>query len=407
MNFVRTFHPVGQGAFYTERHILDKEEDKNFTIVYDCGSSKPKLIEAMVKKAFSKNDEIDVLFISHFHADHINGIGFLKERCNIKRVVMPFIDEEAKVLLKICCRLDGDTSILPLIDNPQEFFRGIPIITIKEIPRDKLENDAPNNPPENLSDITDPQKKYERNSGTQFTPCPKIDDWYYIPYNFKEDEKREAFKKELKALGLELSDINADTIVSNEKEIRKAYNETNKKISGKVSESGLNEELNVNSMVLFSGKKKEDTINISLPKTAQITPPNVVITWLYRYLFEEIQSGCLYTGDVDLKQSGIVAGIKNKLNGFYKNIGTLQVPHHGSVLSFNKSIFDCFDIKCAVVSYGTANPYGHPSMRVIENFLIKDIPLYHVTECLSSVVMQIKKIETPRHCEERSPKQSI
>jgi len=35
MSLIRTFHPVGQGAFYEERHSFG---DNEFTIVYDCGS---------------------------------------------------------------------------------------------------------------------------------------------------------------------------------------------------------------------------------------------------------------------------------------------------------------------------------------------------------------------------------
>jgi len=30
--FIRTFHPVGQGAFYTERHIL--EDGQEYNIVF-------------------------------------------------------------------------------------------------------------------------------------------------------------------------------------------------------------------------------------------------------------------------------------------------------------------------------------------------------------------------------------
>lgn len=30
---IRTFHPIGQGAFYLERHNIDS---KDFTVVYDC-----------------------------------------------------------------------------------------------------------------------------------------------------------------------------------------------------------------------------------------------------------------------------------------------------------------------------------------------------------------------------------
>ena len=118
MNFERRFHPVGQGAFYTERHLF---AGKQYTIVYDCGSQnrkiKPKFCEKRLKKrieaTFYKKQEIDVLFISHLHYDHINGIEFLKKHCEIKRVVMPYVDDKAKVLLKIINRIAGDAFILP------------------------------------------------------------------------------------------------------------------------------------------------------------------------------------------------------------------------------------------------------------------------------------------------------
>lgn len=76
MKIMRTFHPVGQGAFYSERH-------ENFNIVYDCGTQyKPrpsKGIERTVKTAFGKDEEIDILFISHFDYDHVGHISTLRD----------------------------------------------------------------------------------------------------------------------------------------------------------------------------------------------------------------------------------------------------------------------------------------------------------------------------------------
>lgn len=63
----RIFHTVGQGAFYSEKH-------ENFNIVYDCGTEwknrTNKTIDKTIKQSFSKDDEIDILFISHFDYDH-------------------------------------------------------------------------------------------------------------------------------------------------------------------------------------------------------------------------------------------------------------------------------------------------------------------------------------------------
>ena len=66
----RVIHSVGQGAFYTERIRTD---GKTFNIVYDCGGAtsykvnrnKP-ILEAEIKTFYDKNEDIDLLFISHF-----------------------------------------------------------------------------------------------------------------------------------------------------------------------------------------------------------------------------------------------------------------------------------------------------------------------------------------------------
>ena len=66
----RTFHPVGQGAFYSETHDCNRDK---FTIVYDCGSLTDKGIhmKSIIESAFKKKESekkpiIDILFISHF-----------------------------------------------------------------------------------------------------------------------------------------------------------------------------------------------------------------------------------------------------------------------------------------------------------------------------------------------------
>ena len=71
----RIFHPVGQGAFYSERHTIGNE---NFNIVYDCGSLSSK-IDSVVQD-FADQNEIDVLFISHFDQDHVNKIKLLLQK---------------------------------------------------------------------------------------------------------------------------------------------------------------------------------------------------------------------------------------------------------------------------------------------------------------------------------------
>lgn len=56
---IRTFHAMGQGAFYTE-------EFEGFTVVYDCGTANGvDLIQREIRNAFQEGDWISALFVSH------------------------------------------------------------------------------------------------------------------------------------------------------------------------------------------------------------------------------------------------------------------------------------------------------------------------------------------------------
>ncbi len=82
MNIIRTFHPVGQGAFYSEE-FRDSEGNCVFRVVYDCGSLKNcglqrncdgtplkrKDIEERVEQAFPDGHGVDILFVSHLDDD--------------------------------------------------------------------------------------------------------------------------------------------------------------------------------------------------------------------------------------------------------------------------------------------------------------------------------------------------
>ena len=75
---IRTFHPIGQGAFYTE-------EFNNFTAVYDCGSETDlPLLHHEIRETFSAHQHINALFISHFDNDHINGLEYLLNYCRVE-----------------------------------------------------------------------------------------------------------------------------------------------------------------------------------------------------------------------------------------------------------------------------------------------------------------------------------
>ncbi len=106
MKLVRTFHPVGHGAFYTEKFYSEETDSSPFfSVVYDCGCFETaksqnslkgyqKRINDLIDNSFSKKETIDALFISHLHTDHILGVDYLLKRCEVKRIILPLLSEE-------------------------------------------------------------------------------------------------------------------------------------------------------------------------------------------------------------------------------------------------------------------------------------------------------------------------
>lgn len=116
----RIFHPVGQGAFYSESFYTGFGK---FNMIYDCGSMS-KGVDNVISESFNKKDDIDILFISHFDSDHVNKIALLKKSVNkIKKVIMPLIpDGDKGILLAFNIASNREyQDCANIIINPQAF----------------------------------------------------------------------------------------------------------------------------------------------------------------------------------------------------------------------------------------------------------------------------------------------
>lgn len=372
----RIFHPIGQGAFYSERH-------DNFNIVYDCGTEwknrANKTINKTIKQSFSEDDSIDMLFISHFDYDHVSKIKVLKDHVRtIKKVIMPLLHDSEKYLLTNIYRA-LNFNILTLINNPQEFFGSdTQIITI--IPTEN--NEAP------LNDSIEPQSidtltTSSIQSGSILSKTFNTYDWIFIPYNYQYNTRNSQLEKLLNTKGFDVDRLKGDpnyTLdeIINDMKISKSkggkiFREIYDKLDGKI---------NQNSMLLYSGLncvrtdcEKEVFIFYYSPRYHDFF---YHIRW-HRMAREEYRVSCIYTGDTDLN----VVKIKYIFRNFWKSVGTIQIPHHGDLKSFDISTLDDRYYWCPI-SVGEKNSYGHPSPRVIANILSQDSCPILVTENLTS-----------------------
>ena len=135
-------------------------------------------------------------------------------------------------------------------------------------------------------------------------------------------------------------------------------------------EGGTNE----NSLLLYSGPKSGET-NYMLEYCMPERP------WCDCRIS---QAACLYTGDSTCD----MADWKKKYAAVWDHVGTIQLPHHGSVESFDVDTYPVDRQYIFPVSFGTYNTYGHPSGRVLAYLMMCDCCIQMVTEMANSRYMQ-------------------
>ena len=382
---LRSFLPVGQGAFYLEQ--FNEKKGKRINVVYDCGSSTSKeLVESEVKSNLSKGEDILFVFISHLDVDHINGLEFLLKYCNVKNLILPLTDRQERYLLSLKYLCDSDENYLDdflfqFIRNPYETVFGISDNTRIFAIRD-YENY------EQEEAYYEVQRNADHvmivHSGTNILNSVYVKEdilseyWEYIPFNFKFKERSLQFRE---ALTNNLpKDVTIENIIdlwgykSIQNAIKKAYN-------------GIDGNLNVNSMTLFSGVR-----NSTIYQTF-VLPFNLFKCRLkYHHCFKQCAfeilkpNGCLYTGDFDAYSHW------DKMYEAYKHyweyIGCIQIPHHGSRYSYNHqfTLLNSF----FVISAGKNNRYRHPSGSVVKDLIFtKNYPFIVNEDRDREVIMEV------------------
>ena len=96
--------PVGQGFFHAG-WIHPREAEDSFFYVYDCGamnkyvSARDREIEKLLSRV-GKRARLDLLVISHMHADHVNGVEKLVTdgKLQVDTIMMPMVEMKERLL---------------------------------------------------------------------------------------------------------------------------------------------------------------------------------------------------------------------------------------------------------------------------------------------------------------------
>ena len=273
----RIFHPVGQGAFYSERH-------ENHNIVYDCGTHYfnrgKKGIKNTISQSFSKDEIIDILFISHFDYDHVSLIEHLKKSVKkIRLVVMPLLCDDEKILLCNIFKALGEKALVTLVENPEEFFGAkTHIIRVQH----KFSEEDPR--PIYLNDIN---QNLQIPSGTLIA-IEEHSDWIFIPFNYEYKDRSKEFLNKLKANHIDINEL---------KNPNYDYTKHRKTIKNIYEEVG---DINENSMFLYSGPTTTYKKKIYYTYLYQPNKHYCYFCFLPFYDIKRDRVACLYTGDGNL-----------------------------------------------------------------------------------------------------------
>jgi|Deesub1362A_J573_1020465.scaffolds.fasta_scaffold00704_10 glyoxylase-like metal-dependent hydrolase (beta-lactamase superfamily II) len=97
-----TFHNVGQGLFYSGEI---SSSQNIFRFIYDCGSFQRGLVYSAIKhfkNEIDKNNRvINLLILSHLHADHTSGLNDLFHYFKVEEVVLPYFTPIERLLIAL------------------------------------------------------------------------------------------------------------------------------------------------------------------------------------------------------------------------------------------------------------------------------------------------------------------
>ena len=405
---IRTFHPVGQGAFYTEEFFL--ESKKKFTVVYDCGSlPSKKVVEDEIESAFGNvkggiKENIDAVFISHFHSDHINGLEKLLTNYNVKRLFLPKLNdcEKIKTILYNHFILNSESDSNDFIEKMLKIDNenGIPD-TLKGIfEKNKTEVYLIEKGPDKSESTKNNEKFSEKlfddiNSGFdesskveilkieqyKILKFKKLPSWQYIPFCIHTQSQSDKLCQDLWNIEIRSMDTLLEKLKSDKKmidEIKKIYE----------SVFSTFEKMNENSMTLYSGPSD---CGVEAFYSQHMNGCVQCCNWFnsfhslcsFNCLLHRV--GCLYMGDYNAKRNW--DRLYNWYKSYWNKIGTVQIPHHGSSYNYNREINKNL-IMFSIISAGHNNKHKHPHVSTMRDILLDGGILRIVSEFKSSTIMQ-------------------
>lgn len=411
----RTQRTVGQGFFHTGEVSIGHS---TFRYVYDCGSDDIVPLRRNIRNytaSIGKDSQIDALFISHLHSDHVNGMDDLFSQAKVDTVYLPYLNSVERLLIvaqELASGKLGGSSYIELVLNPGRWFaeRGTRevVFVLRGSKPPKIETGSGNSPlPKDISpkelylkqkgdfqEVSIEQSSEEAGSesvnsgiasdmfGRDTRPSSMLDSqpvnitvlgttvWQLITYVHEEKSQISKFKKTVESTFSKSIPTDAQQLQqfcfsllqsrSLRDDLQKCYEKIRK-------------DINLTSMSLYSGPLRQSWLALDSTYPAWIIEDGI---------------GWIGTGDANLKT-------KSRRKAFLKHYRpvlpftlTVTLPHHGSRANFDPELLTMGNI-VFVASAGFYSQYDHPHDDVREAVIAAGKWLRVCTERPDSILPEL------------------
>ena len=395
MRVTLTQHAVGQGGLMSG--LIETQKGGTFHWVYDCGSNQGEARLREIQMVASNH--VDVLFLSHLDADHINGIDELVTNTTVAEVVLPYLNNMDRLIAAAHADSTGRLTggFLTFLSNIEGWFiqRGVQKVTYID-----LSNNDDGGPFSDFGEIAPddgddgpikPKWSDELGDGkTDDLKTPNVMsssatlalstqrgflNWVLSPFaHGPSAKKRAVFKAEIESL------IQSDEDIADLLKRFLSDNEVRENIRNAYDVIWSNH--NLVSMALYTGPLRVN------PRPIRFISH---LGYTFHTRHPEPSCGWMGTGDMNLKGKRR----KNSFVNFYTRsnfldlTGVFQLPHHGSSRDIDCSILNKMTNLRICYAAAGQNSYGHPAKNVIQSVNSAQLHFHKVSDKGRSTLKEV------------------
>jgi len=424
---------VGQGGLMTSEIVVRDalSPPYAFKVAFDCGSVNREHLRQGIDAL--EDRAVDILFISHLDADHVNGIDLMLSKVDVHTVVLPCLDPLNMTAI-VCEELNRGGipgGLKVFLRNPTTWFADRGVKRVLFVSRDRPGDDSappfgPDSPsPLQMGEPLDPNQRQKpgrlkcsvHSSGSNPVHLPptkipasvlssssafEVDlsigsasqfTWLFIPYvhPFSEDRVK-AFLKAVRTT-LSVPDTEAVATPAFVRRLFAALTDEAKRENIKSCYALLSSNNNKPSLSLYSGPFPGRGNEWEMQ-----TLGSGYHHWRWhhhvrcRYLPSALVSepryypgrpGWISTGDADLKSRNTRSAWLRRFSELLKETGTFLLPHHGSNSSIHSEVLEEVSHSMTISCAATGRSH-HPHPVLVSKIKGLGIGMWQVSEDAAS-----------------------